>query len=153
MYMRDRYLKDAMIKSGVSTRNLAESLGVKCAHLSSFVGGFKYMAYKHADRICEVLNLDLKEFEKHIEMTKKEKKTTGKDYIHECEHESYRAGCWRAREMEKEEVEKKQKNKTKDKVLSTLERRVAYAKKLGITYGELQRRMYFDRELYHMFYD
>ena len=144
--MKDSYLSDALEDSGLTSKNMAEILGLNHSTVSRFIGGYSYVSYAHVEDICACAGVRREEFEKHIEMTAGEIKRFGRDDIPVCEYSERRPNAWRALEKERQEQEKRRKN------ISTLEHRVAYCKKHGITYGELQRRIYFDKSLWFYFY-
>jgi transcriptional regulator with XRE-family HTH domain len=145
MFMKDSFIHDKIRDAGMTTGQLSVLLGISTPYLSAFVSGFKSMSYKHAGAMCQILDTDLDELDKHIEMTEHEIKETGRTGVTICKYSANRrVDSWRGRELEKER-EKKQH-------ADTLERRVEYARRLGITYGDLQLRMYFDKELWGLFY-
>lgn len=146
MYMKDRWLRDKMLAAGISYRQLADALGLYEGTVSRFVGGYSNLSYTHIGDVCVNVGVDPAELEQHIEMTEKESKQYGRDDIPVCAFFERRPNAWRALEREQQAENKRQKS------MGTLERRVAYCKRNGISYGELQRRMYFDKVLWGYFY-
>lgn len=137
MYCRDDYIFDKIRMQGIDVDKAAEYVGLCYTGLDSFLKGRASISKQKFEKFVEYTHLTRDEIEDHIEILHKDK-WAKKLYPKIQERGTADSGWWARKAI----VEENRRIKRKE-MQDSLEAKVNYCRRVGITYGELQRRLFF----------